>query len=369
MDRRAEPRHQQFDEAERQHLNAVQKGVVDDYHQAKVARGARPRRRETPQNIGSLVKISETEMPVGLEISALGPLVPGIDEDKSFRGLELPQRTFASVRQPGSIFCGGGKREGAALSRLASFIVPAGANARKKIVLGRRGVYRALYQVIIFIDASFIVLIERLDGGVYSRRICSELVRRKLDRRVKSERSRVFIAKCLRHHQIRVSQPCACEMVPPSARRRQRVRQQMGAIHDEERAAADTYVPRILEHRLQRSCKRYVVFRRMRLRYKYFVFVAVPSPRPILVRPTGTKLKVDISIFEQQIKGRFKQFFPTKPVIVYAESVEFRISWRATPAVEGRPAISDRKNQALQAGAADSAQRSAGWPWLHSSIP
>ena len=110
--------------------------LLDD--QTKVGRRRRAPRVETIQNIRGLMKIGETEMPVGFEVSALRPFVPSVDEHEPLRRLELVQRALASMRQPNPIFFRRGKCKDGAFPRLAGLIVPTWAHAGEKFVIGLR---------------------------------------------------------------------------------------------------------------------------------------------------------------------------------------------------------------------------------------
>src|ERR1051325_10681382 len=150
------------------------------------------------------IEVGGAVMLVGLEIGGFRPFVPGVDADKGLAKKRLQRAVGDQAGQPILVFLRCRPVDDHSGPLLPGVVIPAwdyGADQRKAgLGLGQRGVDDVVVQV----GCAGKLRIEKAELALDPGQPFAKLVRRKLDRPVKTVNPWVEIAKALRHDDDRL---------------------------------------------------------------------------------------------------------------------------------------------------------------------
>ena len=285
-------------------------------HQRKI--GAETRAVRAQGRSGG-VKIGVAEPAVGFQIGALAPLVPGVDEDQGLVG-RLGRRDMGQgARQPHAVGRGIRPVEHLAAARLAGLVVPAGHDRRHEVGIGR------LQRRQLVGRHDLVVVDLALEAAMQRRHLAGDLalvdaVRREVDQTVEAVALVILEAKGRGAVERQFAQAQLPRQGPPAFRGGLGVRQQLGAIDDQDRLAAHADVARIGHVASHVAEDRQVVLRRVVLADQDVGLVAVPAPGPVLVGPAQGERQVQARVSQIGVQRPLQQALPVEPVVVEAEA-------------------------------------------------
>ena len=301
---------------QQQVLRPGREGVVAHQQQPRPARPpGHPRHRPAGG-----VQEGGAEMPVRLQIGALGPLVPGIDADERLAEERSRGRPRHQLGQPVLVGRRGGAMHHQPGALAAGIVVPAGDRGFDQREIRRRLVQRG---------GDHVGIGEHLGGGarieiaqlmVARRRAADQLVRRKLDGAVEAEFRRIGGVEALRHHQHRVLAMVAAEQPAPARHGGAGVGDQPGAVDHQHRAAGDADIARVAEMPGQAVHQRPLVAAPPVLRDQHLLVRAVPAAGPVLVRPHQAEREIQRGLGQHRLDRVVEQAAAVEPVEIMHEA-------------------------------------------------
>ncbi len=270
------------------------------------------------------LEIGTAELEVGLEVGALRPLVPGVDEDELLLG-GLPHAAPDQLLQPGAVELRRRAVEDDRSGVAARGVVPARGQAPIPPVrrLGPR--QRLADNLPVVEDPVGRALPRRpAQPGPTQRLTETEPVGRELDGSVEAELTESPPALppgiALDTTEQRFAHPRPQGLLTKEVGGALGGRQGRGAIDEQERAATDAQVAGIGEDLRQIARVHEVVGLAVLLTYQHFAVPVGPAPGPRFVRPAQTERKIRLAT-RQDLRERALQQAPTlEPVVVVAES-------------------------------------------------
>ena len=302
-------------EVQQQHLRARRPGVMPHQQQPPASGVQCQPGHRAPGG----VQIGGAEMHVGFEVCALRPLVPGVHADDCLTLDRLRDRGGDQAAEPGLIGGRGRSVQHHAGALPPGVVVPArqgGADQR----IRRRGQVRRCRRVVIGIHPRRRRGVQHAQPSVQWFQTVRQLVRRELDRRVHSERTRIAVVEALRHDEDRILAVLAEQRAPPR-HGSGGSRDQPRAIHHQDRPAAEPDVSHILEVPQQFRHQRRLVRRAVVLRDQHLVLGPVPTTGPVLVRPHQAERQIHRRIGQQGVQRRIQQAAAVEPIEIEHEAM------------------------------------------------
>ena len=280
-------------------------------------------RREIAQGARGGVDAGVAVAFVRLQIGALGPFVPRVDEDETFLLDEFLARVLDDVLQPVVV---GLEREilpHGVPGLAAAGIVPAEHGAAVEGVggeVGERAVFPEVVDDLLVVVIVAVVLVGLERGGrVHLER--GDHVGRELDFAVDLDELLELVALDERAAGPDLDLADAVVAAPQAPRRERlvRVRQDLRVVDQDHGLAAAAEIAGIGDVALQVLDEVDVVFLGVVLLDQHGILLAVPRPGPVLVRPAQAEREVDLGVGDDVFERLLHELLAVEPVVVEAE--------------------------------------------------
>ena len=273
------------------------------------------------QGRGRLLEVAVAVPRVGLEMRALGPFVPGVDEHELPLGGLLPLHPLDRAPQPAAVELGRGVCPDGGPLHPPGGVVPARHQAaEERVGLGGPG-QRVAHRLAVVEHAAAKLRIDALEAGIGHVRD-RRLERRKLDRRVEAVGPGIGAVEAVEAGEVEAGQPLGFGDPPPAVGRGGGLAEQARPVDRYQRPAFDLDVPRVAERRQQIPQKPLVAFGGMPLGEQHLLLQAVPGAGPVFVGPADAEGEVGPAAGEQPLHRLLQDPPAVEPVVVEAEAVD-----------------------------------------------
>src|ERR1051326_3186081 len=262
----------------------------------------------------------------GLEVIALGPFIPGIEEDHGLGRTSLiafPQHTCKPTR----VALWRAAMHDYALRPSPRGVVPRWCDAAKIGVRWHRFGAHALDHVVVSEDvmAALPCLLQLWRQLLRVQIMEGVKIRLELDHRIKPALARIAaLLHTLRldFRQEQFSDSEELRLLTPHVHHVAQVMDRLSAKDQEQRLAVDTDVTLVEENLAQPANVVEVIGHRIALFDEERLGAVVPISRPVMVGPAQAEGKVGAARAQDLVDGQFEESFTVQPVMVVAKAVD-----------------------------------------------
>ena len=277
-----------------------------------------PRRIDTDRP-GRGFEIRASLADVGLEVGALGPLVPCVDEDEL---VALRAGPGDGIGQPRLVPFGRRAEEQVGVSmRFARRVVPVGQDTL--VARPLRKLEGELTLCEILVEEDEVVSQGRIVQGspALGQEVVVDVVGQELGCCVEpGERRRRAVPERLELHEEGIADPSAGALHTPYLCRLRWVGEGAHVVDEEDGSVTDADVTFVGEGLRQPANVLAVIFRRVALGDQHLACASIPVAGPRFVRPTKAERKVGRTRVQHLVEGHLEDASSAEPVVVVAEA-------------------------------------------------